>query len=168
MAVSAEAWDRLFNSPVLLCVRRLLAFSHFSFFCSHGKIEASKTITMSQIDYYIPALKKTVKVSELPSSWLDKNWVANFTNPDQLVVVTIQKSNSTPVIVGQQKIERKAVDSINLAAPDKQQRQVLQTMPLSAQTMIYQDAIRSAAAQPGRKYSRQDIQDLVLNSLTNG
>lgn len=123
---------------------------------------------MHQIEDYIPALKKTMKVSELPTNWLDKDWVASFTNPDQLVVVSIQKRNNTPAIAGQRKIARKAENSINLAAPNKSQRQVLQTMPLSAQTMIYQTAIRSAAAQPGRKFCKQDIQDLVVNSLPNG
>lgn len=119
---------------------------------------------MYQIENFIPTFQKIIRVSELPTNWLAEDWAVNFTNPEQLVVVTIRDSKTTPAIAARHQLN----PQINLAAPNKADRQALGSMPLSAQTMIYQEAIKSAAAQPGRKYTRQGIQDLVLNSLTNG
>lgn len=114
---------------------------------------------MHQIENYIPAFQKILRACELPV-----DWAADFTNPEQLVEVTIRDSNSVPAIAARHQLN----PQINLAAPNKADRQALGLMPLSAQTMIYQTAIRSAAAQPGRKFTRQDIRDLVVNSLPNG
>ncbi len=121
---------------------------------------------MSQIHSYIPAFKKIIRASELPGEW-----AVGFTNPDQLVVVTINSSKTadpkpTSIAMPPQ-IDKRDYVAINLAAPQKADRQALRAMPLSEQKRIYEKAILSAANQPGRKLLKQDIQSAVIKSQLN-
>lgn len=108
---------------------------------------------MQQIDQYIPAFKKIIKVAELPVEW-----ASQFPNPEQLVVVTIRDSQTKPHLAAGHPLDNR----INLAAPKKADRQTLSSMRLSAQKQIYETAILSASAQQGRSFSLKDIKGAAL------
>jgi len=108
---------------------------------------------MQQIDQYIPAFKKIIKAAELPIEW-----AVDFANPEQLVVVTIRDKKSNLAIRGLRPLDGR----INLAAPNKADRQTLSSMRLSAQKQIYETAILSASAQQGRSFSLKDIKGAAL------
>ena len=113
---------------------------------------------MVQFDILIPSFKKIIRASELPN-----DWAFEFTNPDQLVVVTIRNNDQAARLADQQMIGNK----LNLAAPSKADRLSLRAMPLSMQEEIYSSAILHAASQAGRKVSKQDIKVDALKLPNN-
>ncbi len=107
----------------------------------------------------MPTFKKVIRAGELPVDWAGK-----FTNPDQLVVVTISDTDQATQIAGQHRLE----DGINLAAPGEADKVSLRVMPLSQQKQVYETAIQRAASQPGRKVSKADIIAGALKLSHNG
>ena len=113
---------------------------------------------MVQFDILIPSFKKIIRASELPN-----DWAFEFSNPDQLVVVTISNNDQAARLADQVLIGNK----INLAAPSEAGRLSLRAMPLSAQKEIYSSAILHAASQAGGMVSKQDIKTAALKLPNN-
>ncbi len=114
---------------------------------------------MYQLDRVMPVIKKIVKAAELPA-----DWARDFTNPDQLVVVTISDTDQSATLAGQHRLG----GEINLAAPSDSDKAALQAMPLSQQKQMYESAILRAAAQDGCKVSKADIITGALKTSRNG
>jgi len=114
---------------------------------------------MVQLDIFMPTFKKIIRAAELPV-----DWAREFTNPDQLVVVTIRDTESATVLAGQHRLD----GGINLAAPSEADKVALRSMPLSAQKHIYETAIQRESNQSGRKLSKADIRTSALKLPHNG
>ncbi len=113
---------------------------------------------MQQINQFSTAFTNIIKASELPVEW-----ASQFTNPEQLVVVTIcdsqtHDSQTKPYLTTGHSLDGR----INLAAPNKIDRQTLSSMRLSTQKQLYETAILSASAQQGRSFSLKDIKRAAL------
>ena len=107
----------------------------------------------------MPTFKKIIRAAELPV-----DWAREFTNPDQLVVVTISDNDQAVALAGQHQLGA----GINLAAPSKADKVALRAMPLSAQRQMYEQAIQRASNQAGRKVSKADIIAGALKLPHNG
>ena len=123
------------------------------------KSEYRKNKLMVQLDSFMPTFKKIIRAAELPV-----DWARDFTNPDQLVVVTISDTDQTAEIAGQHRLG----GGINLAAPSHADKLALKAMPLGAQKQMYEAAILRAAGQSGRKVSKADIIAGALKRSNNG
>ncbi len=96
----------------------------------------------------MPTFKKIIRAAELPV-----DWAREFNNPDQLVVVTISDTDQSAQITGQHRLG----GGINLSAPSEADKLALQAIPLSAQKLMYEQAILRASTKVGRKVSKADI-----------
>ncbi len=123
------------------------------------KSEYRIKLLMVQLDIFMPTFKKIIRAAELPDGW-----ARDFTNPDQLVVVTISDTDQVAEIAGQHRLG----GGINLAAPSHADKLALQAMPLSAQKQMYEQAILRASNQPGHKVSKADIIAGTLKRSHNG
>ena len=107
----------------------------------------------------MPTFQKIMRAAELPDGW-----ARDFTDPDQLVIVTISDTDQAVGIDSQHHLE----SGINLAAPSHADKLALRSMPPALQTQLYEAAILRAASQGGRKVSKADIITGALKCSRNG
>ena len=104
---------------------------------------------------FVDTIKSYIRVGDLPFGL-----VRGFSNPERLVMVTINDVDQSTAQFEQQKILGSSISS--LAAPSESDKRILSNMSLSQQQKMYELAILKAVEQPGRKITKAEIKAMAL------